>query len=284
MTKRLDLYISLLLLLLTAAVYWPLTHHEFINYDDHLYVTDNPVVQDGLTWEGVRWALTSTHASNWHPVTWVSHMLDGSLFFLYPGGHHLTNLLFHLANTVLLFQFLKRLSGARWRCALVAALFAWHPLHVESVAWVAERKDVLSTFFLILSLWAYVCYAERPGTRRYLLALGLFALGLMSKPMLVTVPCLLLLLDFWPLRRFGRGDGGLWPSSATAGSSSSGVVGDSVTSDLRSVAAPGDGRTPLNARAGEKTEQYRAALPRLYPGAVLLEKIPFFALSFASCV
>src|SRR5947209_4968602 len=242
MNKRQDLYISVLLLLLTALVYWPVTQHEFINYDDHLYVTDNPIVQEGLTIEGVQWAFQSFQASNWHPITWLSHMIDCSLFYVYPGGHHLTNLLFHLANTVLLFQFLHRLTGARWRAALVAALFAWHPMHVESVAWVAERKDVLSTLFLILSLWAYLRYTERPAAPRYLLALSLFALGLMSKPMLVTLPCLLLLLDYWPLGRL-RANSLPWSH------------GD------------GSGETPARSISW-----------------LLLEKVPFFALSFISCV
>jgi Flp pilus assembly protein TadD len=201
MHPRPALFISILLGLVTLVIFWPVTSHEFVNFDDGLYVTDNPWVQQGLTLKGVVWALGSCHASNWHPLVWLSHMLDCSLFGMFAGGHHLTNLLFHVANTILLFLFLHRVTGALWRSGLVAALFAWHPLHVESVAWVAERKDLLSTLFLILSLWAYVRYVERPHWRRYCMPLLLFALGLMCKPMLVTLPFVLLLLDVWPLRR-----------------------------------------------------------------------------------
>ena len=173
-TSRRDLLLCLTLVLLTAAVYWPVRHFQFTNFDDPKYVTDNnPVVRHGLTLQGLKWAFTTGQASNWHPVTWLSHMLDCQLFGLNPGPHHAVNLLFHLANTVLLFLLLKRMTspsraeasakaGASWRCAFVAALFALHPLHVESVAWVAERKDVLSTFFWILTVWAYIRYAEQP--------------------------------------------------------------------------------------------------------------------------
>ena len=212
-----------LLGLITVAVYLPVIELNFVTFDDTYYLTANPKVQAGLTWEGVRWAFTRTHAANWHPVTWLSHMLDCQLYGLKPAGHHLTNLVFHTANTLLLFGLLKRLTGAFWRSALVAALFALHPLHVESVAWVAERKAVLSTFFGLLCLWAYARYAEvqslksrvqSPGadaprfalhaSRYYVLSLSFFALGLMSKPMLVTWPFVLLLLDWWPLRRCQR--------------------------------------------------------------------------------
>jgi tetratricopeptide (TPR) repeat protein len=199
---RRSLLLCLSLALLTAAVYWPVRHFQFTNYDDPKYVAENPVVRHGLTLQGLKWAFTTGHASNWHPVTWVSHMLDCQWFGLDPGAHHLVNLLFHLANTLLLFLVLNRITNAPWRCAFVAALFALHPLHVESVAWVAERKDVLSTFLWMLTVWAYVRYAEQPDHRRYLLlSLGLYALGLMAKPMLVTLPFVLLLLDYWPLGR-----------------------------------------------------------------------------------
>ena len=152
--------LCLLLALVTAAVYWPVAKHGFINFDDPDYVSANPRVQAGLTAESVKWAFTSFYASNWHPLTWLSHMLDCQLYGLKPAGHHLTSLLFHVLNTLLLFGLLKRLTGALWRSALVAALFALHPLHVESVAWVSERKDVLSAFFFLLTLWAYVRSAE----------------------------------------------------------------------------------------------------------------------------
>src|SRR6266850_6413629 len=258
--------ISLLLALTTLAVLWPVTQNDFVNYDDLDYVTANAHVQSGLNWKGVVWAFTTGHASNWHPLTWLSHMVDCQLFGQRAGAHHLMSLLFHAANTVLLFLVLRGLTGALWRSVLVAGLFALHPLHVESVAWVAERKDVLSAFFFLLTIGAYRRYAEqsgvcnlkskvgktatedkrrRPGIKEsqvkhpkskaageeadarspvarddpapftiqhsrfrpwhfYALALILFALGLMSKPMLVTLPFVLLLLDYWPLGRLNN--------------------------------------------------------------------------------
>jgi Tfp pilus assembly protein PilF len=176
--------------------------HEFINYDDNVYITDNAQVQKGLTSNGIIWAFTTSHTGNWHPLTWISHMLDCELYGLNPRGHHLTNVLLHMANAILLFVVLRWMTGAIWRSGLVAALFALHPLHVESVAWAAERKDVLSTFFWLLTMVAYVHYVSRPGGKRYLLVLVTFFLGLMAKPMLVTLPFVLLLLDYWPLNRF----------------------------------------------------------------------------------
>ena len=214
--------IALLLALITLLAYWPVAHNGFVNYDDNVYVTKNPVVQHGLTWAGVKWAFTTEHSGYWHPVTWLSHMLDCEWFGLNAGAHHSVNLLFHAANTVLLFLLLLRLTRELWPSAFVAALFAWHPLHVESVAWISERKDVLSTFFALLSLLAYARHAQRrlrvepsslrsaaPRSREskanlaldYALALFFFALGLMSKPMLVTLPLVMLLLDYWPLGR-----------------------------------------------------------------------------------
>jgi tetratricopeptide (TPR) repeat protein len=193
--------IALLLALTTLLVYLPVTHYDFVNYDDQDYVTENSVVQNGLTWTGIKWAFTTGHASNWHPVTWLSHMTDCKLFGTNPGGPHLVNVLFHTANTVLLFALLLRLTNSLWPAAFIAALFAWHPLHVESVAWVAERKDVLSTFFALLTLLSYVKYVKENSRRSFWFALILFALGLMSKPMLVTLPFVMLLLDYWPLGR-----------------------------------------------------------------------------------
>ena len=226
------LLLSVLVAALTVAAYWPVLQCGFVNYDDPLYVTANPHVQAGLTWPNVGWAFTAHHASNWHPVTWLSHMVDCQSFGLNPAGHHLVSLLLHLANTLLLFGLLNRLTRSCWPSALAALWFGVHPTHVESVAWVAERKDVLSTLFFLLTLWAYARYAEEsnvsesastanhasrathyqplagPSSRRhlpatiyYLLSLGLFALGLMTKPMLVTLPFVLLLFDYWPLRR-----------------------------------------------------------------------------------
>ena len=196
--------IALLLALATLVVYLPVVHDDFVNFDDQDYVTDNTVVKNGLTWAGIKWAFTTSHAANWHPVTWLSHMTDCQLFGLNPGAHHFVNVLFHVANVVLLFALLLRLTGALWPCAFIAALFAWHPLHVESVAWVSERKDVLSTFFALLTLLSYTKFAKENCRRSFWLALLFFALGLMSKPMLVTLPFVLLLLDYWPLQRFNN--------------------------------------------------------------------------------
>jgi tetratricopeptide (TPR) repeat protein len=202
MLRRLDVRLGFALLAATLAVYAPVLTHSFLDYDDSAYVTHNRTVQSGLSLAGCRWAWTTFHASNWHPLTWLSHMLDCQLFGLHPAGHHLTSVLFHLANALLLFLVLRCMTAAPWRSALVAGVFALHPLHVESVAWVAERKDVLSTFFGLLALGAYLHYVERPGPARYALVLGAFALSLLAKPMLVTLPFVLLLLDYWPLRRF----------------------------------------------------------------------------------
>jgi protein O-mannosyl-transferase len=198
--------ICLALALGTLAVYWPMVGHQFINFDDDAYIVGNAHVTSGLTTTNVVWAFKSGEAANWHPLTWISHMIDCELYGVNPGGHHLTNLLFHIANTLLLFLFLDKTTGARWRSAFVAALFAWHPLHVESVAWASERKDVLSTFFWMLTLLAYAVYAKKRNGAKYFLALFFFACGLMSKPMVVTLPFVLLLLDFWPLQRFSISD------------------------------------------------------------------------------
>ena len=211
--------IGWLLALVTLLVYLPVCRDQFINYDDNDYVTENQVVQNGLTPAGIEWAFTTRHAGNWHPLTWVSHLLDCELFGLNPGPQHYVSVLFHAANVVLLFALLLRLTGALWSGAFVAALFAWHPLHVDSVAWISERKDVLSTFFGLLTLLAYtrVVTGKEPAPTAVLsratchlsplhwLALLFFALGLMSKPMLVTLPFVMLLLDYWPLKRVTSG-------------------------------------------------------------------------------
>jgi tetratricopeptide (TPR) repeat protein len=242
---RRTVIVCLLLSTVTLATYWLVLDNDFIHLDDPDYVTNNEHVLSGLRWQNVEWAFRTGYASNWHPLTWISHQLDAQLFGMKPGGHHLTSLVFHIANSLLLFSLLQRMTGATGRSAFVAALFALHPLHVESVAWVSERKDVLSAFFFMLTLLAYAKYAERRtkrgegldkskvqsprskvtesvtsgewpvgsrvegrGSRKlralryYALALFLFALGLMSKPMLVTLPFVLLLLDYWPLGRF----------------------------------------------------------------------------------
>ena len=199
--RSLALIVILFLALATFTAFWQVRNHDFVNLDDDVYVTANRHVRAGLTREGVTWAFTSTHAGFWIPLTYLSFMLDSQLYGMNPGGGHFTNLLLHIANTLLLFLVLKRMTRALWHSAFVAALFALHPLHVESVAWVTERKDVLSTFFWMLTMGVYVRYTERPELSRYLLALLFFALGLMAKPMLVTLPFVLLLIDYWPLER-----------------------------------------------------------------------------------
>ena len=232
--------IAALLAFTTLVAYWRVTQHEFIIYDDPMYITENIRVQRGLTWENVRWAFTTTHFNYWHPLTWLSHMLDCQLFGMRAGAHHFVNALFHSANTALLFLALARMTRTVWPSALVAALFAWHPLHVETVAWMADRKGVLSGFFWMLTLLAYARHVERPGAGRYATVLLCFALGLMAKPMVVTLPFVLLLLDWWPLRRFQ----GTEPD------------GDASTS---------------------------AAVHKSW-GGLIVEKLPFFALTVGSCV
>ena len=239
-----EFIISFVLILTTLVVFWEVTNHGFLNYDDNQYVTQNHHVQAGLTLKSIKWAFTSAEFYNWHPLTWLSHMLDSQLYGLNPMGHHLSSLLFHIANTVLLFLILKRMTGILWPSAFVAALFALHPLHVESVAWIAERKDVLSGFFWMLTMWAYICYVKRPGAYRYFLTLIIFAFGLMAKPMLVTLPFTLLLLDYWPLDRFRFGH----------------------TNDLESNGL-------------SSTGFQKSALSRL-----ILEKIPFIGLAIISSI
>jgi len=199
---RADWMVALVLAAATGAVYWEVSAHLFVNYDDTIYVTNNRQVCSGLSWSSIAWAFRTTTAGNWIPLTWLTHILDFQLYGFNSGGHHLTSLFIHLINVNALFFLLKRLTRALWRSAFVAALFAFHPLNVESVAWVAERKNVLCTLFWILGIWAYSRYAARPGWRRYAVVLLVFALGLMSKPMVVTLPLVLLLLDYWPLGRF----------------------------------------------------------------------------------
>jgi len=194
-------WVLIVLTLVTLAVYWQITTHDFINFDDDKYITKNHYVNSGISLKNIYWAFTAFYASNWHPLTWISHMLDCQLFGLNPGMHHLVNLIFHILNTLLLFTVFRKMTGDLWKSAFVAALFALHPLHVESVAWIAERKDVLSTFFFMLTVIGYIRYVEKPCTNRYLPVVFLFAAGLMAKPMLVTLPLVLLLLDYWPLNR-----------------------------------------------------------------------------------
>jgi len=239
---KIKLIIYFLLSATIFIIYWQTLNHEFINYDDDLYVTDNRQVQDGFTVKSITWAFQSTRASNWHPLTWLSHILDYQLYGLDPAGHHLTNLLFHIANALLLFMILYSMTGALWQSAFVAIMFAVHPLNVESVAWIAERKNLLSTFFWLLTIWAYFRYATKATVGKYLLVLFLFALGLMAKPMLVTLPFVLLMLDYWPLKRI-------------------------QTSKERA---------PLEEKSKSmQTKEF---------SHLILEKIPFLALSLASCI
>src|ERR1700730_3036913 len=195
----------LLCLLLTVVVivsYRPVTHNGFI-YDDIGYITSNPPVGAGLTWATVKWAFTTYQQANWHPLTWLSHALDCELFGLNPAGPHYVNVLLHAANAVLLFLLLQSATGFRWRSLMVAALFALHPMNVESVAWAAERKNVLSMLFFLLALYAYVWYGRRPGLRRYPLCAFFIVIALLSKPQVIALPFLLLLWDYWPLGRIG---------------------------------------------------------------------------------
>lgn len=246
-----------LLVALVAAVYAQAGAFAFVNLDDQQYVTANPMVLRGLRWEGVAWAFGGFHASNWHPLTWLSHMADVSLFGAHAGAHHLVSVALHALNAILLFALLRRTTGATWRSAIAAALFAVHPLHVESVAWVSERKDVLSGLLFFLALHAWVSYARRPGAGRYLAVAALLALGLLAKPMLVTLPFVLLLLDAWPLGRMAGG----------AELRASRSMGPVILPLLRSGGGEGRGE-------GVSTPAARKRAP-----ALLLEKVPLLALA-----
>ena len=199
--KSLVILVYLALALSTIAVYWQVRNFDFVNYDDNVYVTKNLNIQTGITLQSVKWAFTTGYFGNWNPLTWLSYILDWQLFGSNPAGFHLTNLFFHIANTLLLFFVLKQMTKAIWQSAFVAALFALHPLHVEAVAWVSSRKDILSTFFWLLTMCAYLRYVKQPSVSSYLLVLLIFVMGIMAKPMLVTLPFVLLLLDYWPFQR-----------------------------------------------------------------------------------
>ena len=250
--ERSDLLILFGLAVVTFGIYAQVIGHRFITLDDLSYIEGNPMVNRGVTLGGLGWAFTTFHEANWHPLTWIAHMIDSQLFGTFAGGHLLVNALIHTANTLLLFWFLLRTTRARWSSALVAALFALHPLHVESVAWASERKDTLSTFFGLLSLIAYVRYAEEPSIRRYAWTAIMLALGLLAKPMLVTWPFVMLLLDYWPLGRMV----GAINLNRPGGSGSQRVIGDS-------------GESPL---------------PQCSWRALVIEKIPLFVLVAASAV
>ena len=240
----------------TVAIYSRAARNPFLHVDDQNYVTENPHVQAGVTWQTLAWALTATTAQNWHPLTWLSHALDCQLYGLNPVGHHSTNILLHALNAVLLFLLLLRATGAKKRSLLVAALFALHPLNVESVAWIAERKNVLSTLFFLLTLAAYGWYALKPDVKRYVAMIVLFVLGLAAKPMVITLPFALLLLDFWPLQRIRGWD---HPLSST-------------------------GKSPKNRRARLQDPSFEKAFPapQFEFSRLLLEKLPLLALCVGS--
>ena len=267
---RREWIICLFLIAVILAVYWQVTDYDFVNYDDINYVTENPPVRSGLSLKGIAWAFSTTHASNWHPLTWISHMLDVQLFGLNAGWHHLVNVFFHIINTILLFLIFNRMTRALWPSAFVAALFALHPLHVESVAWVAERKDVLSTFFWMLTMGAYVFYVEKPDTKKYLLTLLFFALGLMAKPMLVTLPFVLLLLDYWPLER-------IQPEVPGTNNQPEKLHHRDTKKQKRKSrkSAPDIEKTQETPHSGYSWPQFLL---------LVREKIPFFALSFLSSI
>jgi protein O-mannosyl-transferase len=251
--ERRSTVLCLLLVLLTLAFYNPIVHNEFTNLDDDVYIVHNDHVSGGLTWNSVKWAFTSFDAANWHPLTWLSHALDCQLFKLNPVGHHYVNVLLHAVNAILLFLLLENATGMSWSSLMVAALFALHPLNVESVAWAAERKNVLSMLFFLLTLHAYGWYVRRGSVRRYAVVAGLFALGLMAKPEIITLPFVLLLWDYWPLQRMGGG---------------------SVPSSHFSVLSEG---------SGEDLSAADVAIPRTF-SYLLLEKVPLLILSAGSAV
>jgi Tfp pilus assembly protein PilF len=200
--RQIILLISAAIVVMTLVAYEPIRHNNFVNYDDGVYITENPHVTGGITRQSIAWAFTSgTYVSYWHPLTWLSHMLDCEIYGLNPLGHHITSMLIHIVNSLLLFWLLQKTTGAIWKSAFVAAIFALHPLHVESVAWAAERKDVLSGLFWMLTMLGYAHYVKKPGVSRYMLVAAAFVMGLMSKPMAVTLPFVLILLDYWPLNR-----------------------------------------------------------------------------------
>jgi tetratricopeptide (TPR) repeat protein len=263
-----------------VAVYGQVIGHGFVEFDDPAYVSENPIVRRGITWEGVRWAFGTGRMGNWHPLTWLSHMLDVHLFGVRPGAHHLVNVALHLANALLLFGVLRRMTRQPWPSLVVAALFALHPLHVESVAWISERKDVLSTLFWFLTLWAYARYADARAPLWYAATVAFFALGLMAKPMLVTVPFVLLLLDLWPLGRYAP-----WGSTGQRRTAQSGMPparllwekapllvlaalcsAVAYATQLREGAIPAAGAVPFGARVSNALVAYvRYLINALWP-------------------
>jgi len=282
-TRRLSRRIlpPLLIVLATLAAYGPLHENLFVAYDDPEYITDNAQVLRGLSWEGVAWAFTGIHERNWHPLTWISHMIDVTLFGLDPAGHHLVSLGLHLANALLLFAILKALTGARWRSVAVALLFSVHPLRVESVAWAAERKDLLCALFFLLAILAYHGYVRRPGWRRALAVGCAFAAGLFAKPMILTLPFVLLLIDCWPLGRM-LSPGGIRLRSAFAEKlpllllgAVAGVV--AYQAQTRSTGVPAFGLPPLGANISNALQSCVAYLDATVWPAGLAAAYPYFS-------
>lgn len=262
--ERRTLLSCVLLIFVALASYSRITHNEFLNYDDDRYITDNPHVKAGLTWATVKWAFTTYDEANWAPLSWLSHALDCEIFGLNPAGHHLVNVSLHALSAVLLFLLLKGMTGFPWRSLFIAALFALHPINVESVAWAAERKNVLSMMFFLLSLHAYVWYTRKPAVGRYALVFLMFALGLLSKSQVITLPFLLLLLDYWPLGRMG--DEGLLTGIAVE-------QGDLYRPDKsKTLSAFGSWTARRNGN------------PKLWNLWLVVEKLPLLALSLASAL
>jgi hypothetical protein len=266
---RQKLIVYVVLTVVTLAVFWQVNQYDFVNYDDDVYVTQNGYIQSGLTPEGVRWAFSTRYADLWNPMVWLSFMFDYQLHGLNAGGYHLTNVILHVMSTLLLFWLFNRMTGAIWKSAFVAGLFALHPLHVESVAWIAERKDVLSAFFWMLTLCLYVYYTEKPIIRRYLPVLLCFACALMSKPMVITLPIVMLLLDYWPLdrlqsRKIVTNMPEVMPVSTNKGKKKNKLKKEALR---KSISPP----------RVQKVSEPR--IVRIIPLWQLLEKTPFFILS-----
>ncbi len=262
MNKKYKYFIVIFLIVASFTAFGQILGNDFINYDDGKYITENNYIKGGISVKSIKWAFTTTYFSYWHPLTWLSYMLDWSLFGANAGGHHLVSLLWHIGSAILLFLFLSKTTGSLWPSALVAALFAMHPLRVESVAWAAERKDVLSMFFGLASLYAYAYYAESSKLSKYFLCLMLFALSLMAKPMLVTLPFIMLLLDYWPLGRWQK---------------------DSTPVNMPVLVNKGAGKKKNKRRKAESPVEKKMAKPvrsgRQLIGNLLWEKVPFFILA-----
>jgi protein O-mannosyl-transferase len=270
-SRRQKLIVYVILTLATLAVYWQVKHYGFINFDDPFYVAENYRVQSGMSLDGIRWAFSTKYFGLWNPLIWLSFMFDYQLNGLNAGGYHLTNLILHILSTLLLFWLFNRMTGEIWKSAFVAALFALHPLHVESVAWIAERKDVLSTFFWMLTLCLYVYYTEKPVIRRYLLILLFFTCALMSKPMVVTLPVVMILLDYWPLGRL---------QSRTIATKLTEVIPVSPNTNKGEKKTNAEKEVPKqNISPAVDRKSPEARIAGIVPLWQVYEKMPFFVLS-----